>query len=115
MNDLLKKFENESLKKLKETHRKSRGLDFKDIIIECLSNKKMDKQTLQVKGSSLWFTKTNITPTQIKYEKAVVSIGNSYDTMKSNYNFEDKIKGDDRLNKYKFSLDDNGQAKLTAI
>jgi len=110
----LQDLEKQSIEELKNSTSKSKnGFDSKSVLIELLTKSKMTKDLLKIKGATLWFTEIKVIPSLEKYKAKQTTIGNSFDTMKSNFNFPEKIAGDDRLKDYKWNENSKGEYWLS--
>ena len=111
MNDFEKKLlelENSEIKKSEESTKRGTTIDNKSVLLEILKSNKFDKKLTVIKAASLWFTKSKKELTADTYSKRMISIGNSFDTMKSNFNSKEKVENDSRLKGLTFHQDDQG-------
>ena len=92
----LQDFAENARKKMSATN--SNSVTNKSVLFELLKTDKFTKKEATIQAASNYFEASKIDPkTQNEFDKRVKTMGDAFDTMKSNYNSSEKISGDKLL------------------
>jgi len=112
MENNINKLKEEYLNNLNNNINNNKTLNNKIILIEILLKNNLNRDLIPLEGAVLYFNKINkLNINKIIFNKKIISIKNSLDTLISNYNNFNKINNDDLLNKYKL-INNNNNYKL---
>lgn len=94
----LQNFAKKATEKKSENSLKSSKINRKSVLFGILKEEILTKDEITIKAAIKYFTILKKDPkTQQEFDKMDKSMGDAFDTMKSNYNFKDKIDGDKLL------------------
>ena len=102
MENNLNNLENNYIKNYNKNNNKNTSINNKNLLIEILLKNNYNRDIIPVKTTVLYFNKiNNLNPSSELFNKKIISIKNSLDTLISNFNNINKIKNDQDLNNLK--------------
>ena len=108
----IEQLEARALEMMKNNSKRASGLNNKVVLVELLSKGKHDRAFAPVKAATLYFTKSNVEPTEADYKSKIKSIKNSLDTLISQYNSDVKVANDKLIAGTKL-VNENGIISIT--